>query len=1110
MGTLLALVFLLVIGSSLLARWMRSLRRRQPRNEEAMTKEEGRSRDDPDQVQAEILRSRGIARELEQEFETVDASGLQEDPRFVGQVRALAAPDLTVETVLTLAGDPHQFVAALGLSALAARPDVPDDWTNWAIRALKVVPVALEPYVYAALEKHASHPVIGPALTRLDEGVNWEYLAAFIRRRIAGGELVDVETFQRNIPLSLASMLETFIDAFGDTLGPDFRKAFEEWQTVTIDTDFLTQFARIWERPFNTPPALLVGRRRELVDLIVEALTGSPRRSVLLVGEHGVGRTALARAALDRLSVRFLVFEATATQVNAGAVYIGQLEGRVKEIAEKLEQHDTVWIFPGLEGALYAGQHSRSPQGMLDALLPYVESGQLTLLAEVSPTSLERLLIERPRVASAFEVIRVRPLDESESVEVARHALEHSELEVTASDLTLAEAYELAQQFLPGMAAPGNLLRLVRAAAAGAADQGESQFDTTGVLQTLAEASGLPLEMLDPSSPLALNEVRGFFEQRVLGQAEAVDAVVERIAMVKAGLTDPTRPLGVFLFVGPTGTGKTELAKALAEFMFGSADRLVRLDMSEFQTPDALERMLSDTSKDGSGSLLIASVREDPFAVVLLDEFEKAAPPIWDLFLQVFDDGRLTDQQGHVVDFRQCVIILTSNIGSAIVRGGGVGFAQSTEPFRPERVTDALHRSFRPEFLNRIDRIVVFRPFERAQMRGLLQKELNAVLARRGLRSRPWAVELDDSAFEFIIEQGFTPELGARPLKRAVEQHLLAPLAQAIVEKTVPGGDQFLLVSAPTGERIDVAFVDPDDEGGIHRDGKEDRHQAGVDLDLRSVALDPAADKDTAAFLLDELDRIGGAIRSTELQGRKSSALDAINEPGFWERADRFGTIDELEYLDRLEAAFATASNMGERLGRHSNQHGAGLAELLDLLAIRLYVLDSALEGLDQNAPSSVFLRVRLTSGETGGEGSDFAGLLDNMYQRWASRRGMRITHLDGQDQESLCVVSGLGCSTILGPEHGIHVFEQDDRREDRPARVQRLRALVEVAGRDPGPQLDQALTAESAVNALARPAPSTVVRRYRRQPTPLVRDSVRHFRTGRLDRVLGGDFDLF
>ena len=185
--------------------------------------------------------------------------------------------------------------------------------------------------------------------------------------------------------------------------------------------------------------------------------------------------------------------------------------------------------------------------------------------------------------------------------------------------------------------------------------------------------------LLDASIPLQLDDVREFFARRVLGQDEAVEAIVERIAMIKAGVTDPTRPLGVFLFVGPTGTGKTEIAKTLAEFLFGSSERLVRLDMSEYQTPDAFDRLLADTSIASHGAPLVASIRKDPFAVVLLDEFDKSAPPVWDLFLQVFDDGRMTDQHGRVVDFRRCVIILTSNVGSSIATRAGVGFGSTAD-----------------------------------------------------------------------------------------------------------------------------------------------------------------------------------------------------------------------------------------------------------------------------------------------------------------------------------------------------------------------------------------------------------------------------------------------
>jgi ATP-dependent Clp protease ATP-binding subunit ClpC len=527
---------------------------------------------------------------------------------------------------------------------------------------------------------------------------------------------------------------------------------------------------------------------------------------------------------------------------------------------------------------------------------------------------------------------------------------------------------------------------------------------------------------------------------------------------------------------------------------------MIRLDMSEYQTADSLERLLAGPESEESSGL-ISSIRKQPFTVLLLDEFEKAHPNIWDVFLQLFDDGRLTDRGGNVADFRHCVVILTSNLGSTAKKGTQVGFVPTGDGFSADAVGRALRTTFRPELLNRLDRVVVFQPLSRAVMREIVQKELREAMTRRGVRTRPWAVEWDETAIDFLLQSGFTSDLGARPLKRVVERHVLVPLAKAIVEHEVPEGDQFLFVRSRTGRALEVQFVDPDEPEGVAT-GAE---QPGARPEsLRGIACDPTGSPAEVSFLREAFESVSSTLRTSEWDERKRSALDRIGSVEFWDAPDRYSVLGRAEYIDRLEAGVRTAESLLERLLRSQRTGNEASPRVAQLLAQRLYLLEVALDDLEHATPRDAFLSI--TPASEDGREVEFADAIAAMYRGWARSRGMRLEEVSAE-HGSLLALSGFGAYAILKQESGVHVLETPKS----PRTYERHAVHVQVA---PQPEEPPGAVAggirEQAEWALRQaPESATVVRRYRREPSPLVRDSVRHWKTGRIDRVLAGDFDL-
>ncbi|WP_416520743.1 ATP-dependent Clp protease ATP-binding subunit [Streptomyces achromogenes] len=380
------------------------------------------------------------------------------------------------------------------------------------------------------------------------------------------------------------------------------------------------------------------------------------------------------------------------------------------------------------------------------------------------------------------------------------------------------EDYEQAKQLRDRIT--GLKQRIAAASEDGRADEGQLEVTAEAIAEVVSRQTGIPVSRLTEEEKERLLGLEEHLHQRVVGQEEAVAVVSEAVLRSRAGLASPNRPIGSFLFLGPTGVGKTELARALAEALFGSEERMVRLDMSEYQERHTVSRLVGAppgyVGHEEAGQLTEA-VRRHPYSLLLLDEVEKAHPDVFNILLQVLDDGRLTDSQGRTVDFSNTVIVMTSNLGSEAItrRGAGIGFGpggtQADEEARRERILRPLREHFRPEFLNRIDEIVVFRQLTGDQLRRITELLLEST--RRLLEGQGVSVEFTRAAVDWLAERGYQPEYGARPLRRTIQREVDNQLSRLLLNGTVSEGGR-VTVDVEDGRldfRADQAAPHPSD-----------------------------------------------------------------------------------------------------------------------------------------------------------------------------------------------------------------------------------------------------------------------------------------------------------
>ncbi|WNG37104.1 ATP-dependent Clp protease ATP-binding subunit [Archangium violaceum] len=537
------------------------------------------------------------------------------------------------------------------------------------------------------------------------------------------------------------------------------------------------------EEAKHGPP--LVGRDTELA-LLSGLLGGEKRQGVLLVGPELVGKSELLQAWLraERKAGRSRqVFATSGSRLIAGMSGFGQWQERVLRVMRAAQDLDAVLYFENL-GELLA-QHSTESIDIPGAMKPFLEEGRVRFLSELTPDALDLLENRHPGLFAVLSRVRLEPLATRHTREALRSRAAWQR-QAEASRPTLADdavdpLVDLAERYLPSRALPGKAVRLYEELRAGLQQErtGDGRVPVLTrerVYSLFSLKTGVPEFLLREDRALLAAEVEAHFRRQLVGQELAVRRVVETLCMVKAGLQPQGKPLATFLFVGPTGVGKTELARLLATFLFGSPERMFRFDMSEFMDPWAAERLIRGNTQ-GEG-LLTRRVRQQPFCVLLLDEIEKAHPAVFDLLLQVCGEGRLTDARGQTAWFHNALIIMTSNLGVAHRRAPlGIG---ATAVDDASYYLREVHRHFRPEFVNRIDQLIPFHPLTAEQAAEVARLGVDRLGQRRGLFQRGISLHVPPEVTTTLAASGYQEAYGARAMRRHLDQQLVVPIARVL------------------------------------------------------------------------------------------------------------------------------------------------------------------------------------------------------------------------------------------------------------------------------------------------------------------------------------------
>ena len=561
----------------------------------------------------------------------------------------------------------------------------------------------------------------------------------------------------------------------------------------------------------------VIGRVRE-TERVVQILARRKKNNPVLVGEAGVGKSAI----VEGLALRIVegsvphtiadkrIFSLDVASLVAGTKFRGEFEERLGQVVDELrERGDTILFVDEIHTIVGAG----ATQGSLDTaniLKPALARGEVQVIGATTMDEYRENIERDAALERRFQRVLVEAASESETLDILRNIapLYEQHHSVRYSDEALRACVELAGRYISDRYFPDKAVDLLDEVGATAHTSREGAFVEIGkadVARCLTLSTGIPTEQLTATMSSRLQGLEGYLKSRIIGQDDALHRISRHICRAHSGLHDERRPLGVFLVAGPTGVGKTLMAKELANYLFGSQDAIVRLDMSEYGQSHNVARLIGAPPGYvgyGEGGQLTEAVRRKPYSVVLLDEIEKAHPSIFNTLLQLFDEGRLTDGSGRVVNFRNTIIVMTSNVGSREVaeRSSAIGFATpsqrlcSTDEVEYRR---AAERTFAPEFLNRIDEIVLFTPLTERDAERIIRLEVE--MLRKRVAKLGCDLRITPAALRELAQRGFSQRYGARELRRTVVEQIEERIAILLVDGTLKEGSQ-IVVGAIKGE----------------------------------------------------------------------------------------------------------------------------------------------------------------------------------------------------------------------------------------------------------------------------------------------------------------------